>query len=68
MALRIRHIAVLGLVLVAVMACGSLDTATNFTNNNNGNDTGPYWSPDGTKIAFSSGRDGNAEIYVMDVE
>jgi len=26
----------------------------------------PSWSPDGTKIAFSSKRDGNWEIYVMD--
>lgn len=27
---------------------------------------GPKWSPDGTKIALSSRRDGNSEIYVMD--
>lgn len=26
----------------------------------------PAWSPDGTRIAFSSTRDGNSEIYVMD--
>jgi Tol biopolymer transport system component len=25
----------------------------------------PAWSPDGNRIAFSSERDGNAEIYVM---
>lgn len=25
----------------------------------------PSWSPDGSKIAFSSDRDGNYEIYVM---
>ena len=25
----------------------------------------PAWSPDGTQIAFESGRDGNSEIYVM---
>jgi TolB protein len=25
----------------------------------------PSWSPDGTKLAFTSYRDGNAEIYVM---
>jgi hypothetical protein len=29
-------------------------------------DSHPAWSPDGTKIAFVSGRDGNPEIYVMD--
>ena len=26
----------------------------------------PAWSPDGTKIAFGSNKDGNGEIYVMD--
>ena len=28
----------------------------------------PRWSPDGRKIAFVSGRDGNAEIYVMNAD
>lgn len=28
----------------------------------------PAWSPDGTKIAFQSDRDGNFEIYVMDAD
>jgi Tol biopolymer transport system component len=28
-------------------------------------DGSPAWSPDGSRIAFSSERDGNAEIYVM---
>ena len=27
---------------------------------------GPAWSPDGTKLAFSSHRDGDSEIFVMD--
>ncbi|MEW6363286.1 MAG: LpqB family beta-propeller domain-containing protein [Acidobacteriota bacterium] len=31
-------------------------------------DFGPAWSPDGTKIAFYSDRDGNAEIYVMNAD
>ena len=33
-----------------------------------GKDEGPVWSPDGTKIAFSSDRDGQQEIYVMDAD
>ncbi len=35
---------------------------------NDADDSVPDWSPDGRKIAFSSTRDGNWEIYVMDVE
>lgn len=33
-----------------------------------GDDTYPFWSPDGRKIAFTSFRDGNAEIYVMNAD
>ena len=33
---------------------------------NHNDEWGPAWSPDGTRIAFSSTRDGNSEIYVMD--
>jgi Tol biopolymer transport system component len=33
-----------------------------------GLDEGPELSPDGTKIAFSSARDGQQEIYVMDAD
>ncbi|MCK4683280.1 PD40 domain-containing protein, partial [Candidatus Bipolaricaulota bacterium] len=32
------------------------------------NDRFPVWSPDGTKIAFETTRDGNSEIYVMDAD
>ena len=29
-------------------------------------DTGPAWSPDGSKVAFTSNRDGDWDVYVMD--
>jgi Tol biopolymer transport system component len=35
--------------------------------NNNAVDNLPAWSPDGTRLAFHSDRDGDMEIYVMDV-
>ena len=31
-------------------------------------DSDPAWSPDGTKIAFDTDRDGNYEIYVMSAD
>ncbi len=34
--------------------------------NKQGYNSYPDWSPDGTKIAFQSDRDGNEEIYIMD--
>jgi Tol biopolymer transport system component/L-ascorbate metabolism protein UlaG (beta-lactamase superfamily) len=36
--------------------------------NHEGDDTLPVWSPDGSQIAFSSKRDGDWEIYVMDAD
>src|SRR5258705_13537728 len=31
-------------------------------------DGDPAWSPDGTRLAFTSTRDGNSEIYVMNAD
>jgi TolB protein len=31
-------------------------------------DDSPPWSPDGKRIAFTSNRDGNYEIYVMNAD
>ena len=37
----------------------------NLTQTDGPNEMEPAWSPDGTRIAFSSDRDGNYEIYTM---
>lgn len=39
-----------------------------YLTNGQSNDGDPAWSPDGRQIAFSSDRDGNREIYVMDAD
>jgi uncharacterized repeat protein (TIGR01451 family) len=36
--------------------------------NNDQDDVSPAWSPDGSRIAFQSYRDGQAEIYVMNAD
>jgi Tol biopolymer transport system component len=38
------------------------------TNNGIRVDSGPVFSPHGKKIAFQSNRDGNFEIYMMNVD
>jgi prepilin-type N-terminal cleavage/methylation domain-containing protein len=44
---------------------------TGLTNLTDDIQTGPYpveWSPDGSRIAFTSDRDGNREVYVMNAD
>jgi len=64
-----------GMIAFASDRSGSMDVYTmnavdgsnlvNLTNNSTSTDYVPTWSPDCSKIAFVSLRDGNQEIYVM---
>jgi len=40
----------------------------NLTDAPDSNEWGPAWSPDGTRIAFSSDREGMPQVYVMNVD
>jgi len=42
--------------------------AQNLTGGDAGNNGFPYFSPDGKRIVFRSGRDGNHEIYLMNAD
>ncbi len=41
-------------------------TTTKLTDSNS--DSAPFWSPDGKWILFTSERDGNKEVYIMDAQ
>ncbi len=65
---RAGTVAIYTLDLACVEKCKQ-DTPclTRLTDTTSGN-LEPTWSPDGTRIAFTSLRDGNPEIYVMDAD
>jgi Tol biopolymer transport system component len=64
-----RHIylAAIGLVIIAVLTNAKAYEITQLTFEPS-YEGQPAWSPDGSKIAFVSKRDGNPEIYLMDVD
>ncbi|HKP70827.1 MAG TPA: hypothetical protein VJV05_16175 [Pyrinomonadaceae bacterium] len=49
---------------ISFLVCGVASVAAQAT----GNNMFPQWSHDGTKIAFTSDRDGDPEIYVMNAD
>jgi len=57
----------LGTILIAFQSCKK-DRSSTYRAASLGisaDDCSPFWSPDGTRIAFDSDRDGNCEIYTM---
>ncbi len=51
--------------IYTIPAAGGLPTQLT---SNAGNNVDPEWSPDGTRIAFQSDRDGTEAIYIMNVD
>ena len=54
-----------GDIFVIDVAKGSL---ANLTNSPDADDVEACWSPDGKKIAFTSGNDANYSVYIMDAD
>ena len=61
-------VVVAGLLVAPAVAIGDHILALIDGKSTSGDVQTPAWSPDGRKLAFVSGRDGNAEIYVMNAD
>lgn len=59
----IQQIGKTGYTLYTIRSDGTAKTPLSLTDHHD-----PEWSQDRTKIAFSTNRDGNSEIYVMDAD
>jgi TolB protein len=57
-----------GGIIYVMNADGSGQTRLTIAGDSDNKDYRSEWSPDGTKIAFASYRDGNFEIYVMNAD
>ena len=53
---------------VTVMNTDGAGTALNPNPGGGYDDIGPTWSPDGTRIAFASDRDGDFDVYLMNAD
>jgi Tol biopolymer transport system component len=53
---------------VYTMTVGDPASYHQLTDNNQGREWAPKWSPDGTRITYSSNQTGNWEIYVMNAD
>ena len=61
-------IVVAGLLVAPAVAVGDHILELIYGKSTRGDVQTPAWSPDGRRLAFVSGRDGNAEIYVMNAD
>jgi Tol biopolymer transport system component len=66
--MRARRAWVLAAAALAVAALGGAHTADSAPQSIIVGNDAPDWSPDGTKIVFTSFRHGSGEIYVMNVD
>ena len=50
-----------------IMVMDADGTSARAVTRNDANDWGPTWSPDGGRLAFESNRDGNADVWIVEV-